>query len=1468
LDTITGIGSTSGFPAEELIEEEMVSVPDVPSSDLEAINDPDSTEEYLNESDTQILFEDQALESNEKNHEDAEKPTIENMIDEIEVKETTKGFTPAQNNDCESDEANAVELMKQGSKEIDGADFSSGEDFTEELPDHIYPKEPLIELDIMEAPAGIKKFTDETSDIDVIGQENVPYDHVEDITERSEESFGIVSRENGKDRPVKVREAKRLWYPYKSRIYIPDPHVDDEKKVDEFLENLKNDNLETIFSYDIKFLDYLFFRALERCDFVGDLPLSESAYRGLIAYLQLHTTEKGKRNPRLSLPTIFVVSMVFCARYSETEAREFWKPFAEQVWDTEPSKYFQNICRELFVYSREFLHQNIGMKFLFNRYGEVVRPIYQHAIIPNHLQIYFSDWLVENYENLLEYPSETLETILQNEQSLNYVPRSLKNFILGNDTKETAARLIYLMSNALALFFQEEQTEAVESLFSSSIEKTIWETIYKKLMSIPNKLEKSRKTFPRLQWIWDLEKDEVILKLSNMRSDKNSKPDSVTVAEKNSECLKSNQILFKVFPWKLKSGNWELDTILIPVEPGYDGDVLVLSENFDLDNNRLSQSEHIIFERTVPPLDDPILIFEENKNKKLASKKEIIDFNGDWIIVGKAGFSVLDRDGKELTGSPISVPFQLLKIGYFHAKKYNVDRPISIQYENETKSFDKKAPRNVIDPIIVGDVKVPGLSTEVPQVFSSDEVEFRFTLDSDVYPLHRTWLTIRYGGEFLKSVLLADLIKQGKMHVSDKLYSVDLSTYIKEAGAYELDLIHNMRRLLAEKLQFAWLPEEIKIKGPSENICYSPENPLQLSILGANESQIITDRDEKVKLTASENGITLDWRTLKKDHCGFNLIWNDSHIQFIWKIDRVFAWVEGGGDKNQVYENQASNVVLIARGKANENFYWKVGESAKTRSSSLDAKGLYSAKLNETEVRDMLLEDDTIRTTVSISMRDYQWKLFDYEKTPSIEIVGVRYEDSSLFLSIANGRKLFGDYTIQVRENSLHTRAQILDTPDSIEEKYIFPVDLIPGTYKVEILANNSVIATSSDFLVEEDRKEEKIEIFSITEEVGSPEYIFKVLTATKQQIVNIQSDCSTISAVLGQLKKIHDPDEWLVDGELRDSFKRLLPAWAVLKHPLRFITNKHKRVLHVFPEKAIYGGKAGSGYLDLKLEGEKIRIVADWKPKPDSENSWIWIRIPTVENIKYFSELSESEQLDLWPAYQCVDCGEIVGSRNGSYLQLPPSTYRLHQHGKNRDLREQFFDTVYRHGKDETVDVSITQYDRELLRYTFLPKDIIHPKYLHFLITGKAIAKPGNLSQPIETRDSRDFGIAIDNLYENLKNSYLRAFSDYVKDLLRVYDCLLDGIERHPAFGPFERLMSNLYEPIYPYNLPSSILTLSMLLRLKGNDAIMYENLIANLGITEESLVQMTNHLVQGSPKMLEWGIAWAELFFVHAIS
>jgi len=1461
-DPLSGTMSISSHSTEEIIHKEF-SIPYKPTSGLKTVNKPDSNEVCLNENVPRTISEDKPVAPSVVNHE----VLIENISDKAsnitEKEEKTSDFLQTQNSDITLDEVESILPLENESKEREVFELSCIEDVMEQPSIQCQPEELITESDVIDSPVGVSKIEiiDQAFDID---------DNFVGVISGSKDEFRFVSKEKKKGKLTKMKEDDKYWNPFKTSIYFPDAHIHDEQLVEDFLENLKSDNLESVFSYDIRFLDYLFFRALARFDYIGDLPVSELAYHGLIDYLKQHATEKGKRNPRKSLPTIFVVSMVFCARYSETEAREFWKPYAQQVWGMEPSQSFQKICRELFIYSRQFIHQELGLEFFYNRPGEVVRPIYQHAIIPNHLKVYFSEWLVENYENLVEYPVEVLKTVLQYYQSIKYVPRSLANFLLGDDTRETAVRLINLMSNAMALFFEVEQMEVVESLFTSSIERAIWETIHKKLMHFPSQLEKSQKMLPRLNWIWDLEKDEILLKLSNIRSDKNKKPDSVTIAEKKAETFKNNPTLSPVFPWKMKSGNWELDPILVRMDSGFDGEVLVLSEDFDLDRDRLSQSDHIIFERSVPPLDNSYLVFEVSKHKNLATKKDKIDSDGDWIIVGKSDFKAFDKEGKELTGISMTVPFQLTRNGYLNAKLFGFNLPISVQYNNETTFFEEKAAPNAIDPIIIGEEKISGLSIEVPQVFSSDKVEFRFFLDSAIYRFHRTWLTIWYAGEFHISISLSELNKQGKMHISDNQCVVDLSTYIMEPGAYDLDLIYDMRHLLPEKLRFAWLPNEIEITGPKKDTCYSPVNPVQLSIIGVSENQILPDRYEKVKLTSLENGVMLEWKYLKEAHCGFKLVWNNSNIPFQWKIDRVFAWVQGGGDKRHVFEDQANNIELFARGKANENLQWIVGESAKTRNSKLDSKGQFFAKLNETQVRDMLLEEKSIISTVSIAMRNYQWKLFDYEKKPSIEKIRVKYENSSLCLSIDNARELFGDYKIQVRENSLHAKPLVLVMPEIINKDYLFKIELIPGTYKVEILANNSVIATSSEFVVEEDRKEDRNEYYLLTEEVDSPKYIFGVLTATKHQILQIKPDSETISAVLGQLKIIHDSEEWLIDRKWRDSFKRLLPAWAVLKHPLRFITNKHKRVLHVFPEKAIYGGKAGSGYLDLKLEGEKIKIVVDWKPKPNSDCSVIWMRIPQEENkeIHYFSELSDWDELGLWPAYQCVDCGEIVGSRNGNYLRLPPSTYRLHQHGKNRNLREQFFDTVYSHGKEETVDVSITQYDKEILSYVFSPKDVIFQNYLDFLINGKIKAKPGTLSQPIETRDNRDFGTAMDNLYENLDNPHVKEFSKSISDLSRVYKSLRDDIEKLPAFGPYQRLMEFRNEPIYPYNLPGSILTLAMLLRLKGNDTITYNELISSLEITEESLIQMTNEIAFGCPKMLEWAVAWTELFYVHSIS
>jgi len=79
---------------------------------------------------------------------------------------------------------------------------------------------------------------------------------------------------------------------------------------------------------------------------------------------------------------------------------------------------------------------------------------------------------------------------------------------------------------------------------------------------------------------------------------------------------------------------------------------------------------------------------------------------------------------------------------------------------------------------------------------------------------------------------------------------------------------------------------------------------------------------------------------------------------------------------------------------------------------------------------------------------------------------------------------------------------------------------------------------------------------------------------------------------------------------------------------------------------------------------------------------------------------------------------------------------------------------------------------------------------------------------------------------------------------------------------------MKYVYAATSPFNIPGNVLSLAMVLRLKANQPQVYSNLLANLGISESILVDILRNTAQGCPKMLEWSIAWAELFYVHAIS
>ena len=156
----------------------------------------------------------------------------------------------------------------------------------------------------------------------------------------------------------------------------------------------------------------------------------------------------------------------------------------------------------------------------------------------------------------------------------------------------------------------------------------------------------------------------------------------------------------------------------------------------------------------------------------------------------------------------------------------------------------------------------------------------------------------------------------------------------------------------------------------------------------------------------------------------------------------------------------------------------------------------------------------------------------------------------------------------------------------------------------------------------------------------------------------------------------------------------------------------------------------------------------------------------------------------------------------------------------------------------------------------------------MQFLIEGKIRSIHGDLEQPINLFKNIDYGLAVSDLFEHLQLPAIQKLLKFSKELDRVDQFIEDESQNIPAFSALQRLMQYVYSATIPFNLPGSVLSLAMVLRLKANQPQVYSNLLANLGISENSLVEIVKYVAQGCPKMLEWSIAWAELFYLHAIS
>jgi hypothetical protein len=518
--------------------------------------------------------------------------------------------------------------------------------------------------------------------------------------------------------------------------------------------------------------------------------------------------------------------------------------------------------------------------------------------------------------------------------------------------------------------------------------------------------------------------------------------------------------------------------------------------------------------------------------------------------------------------------------------------------------------------------------------------------------------------------------------------------------------------------------------------------------------------------------------------------------------------------------------------------------------------------LSESKLWDLLREAKRVKSTIEIQMNGASWLLFHYISIPKINLSrdGISYQkDHGMSIRFESLESLEGDYQILLMDQNEKIVHQ--ENLDRLRPKMFIPVELSPGKYTLEITANQNSISIIENIVVEH----QNIDITDFNKlaikkgERPEKNQLFQAFTLAPTLLKNIQNKGEQLIPILKQLIAINNRETWISEQPLEDGFLNSLPAWAVTRYPMRFVSIAHNNVFHVFPERLVFGGIAGQGAIDLKISGYKVRTYVAWKPSKRATIADMWVSFPKDDITSRYSEV---DPLNSWPGYRCLDCGEIVGHKQGTYHNFPPSIINAHLHRKKEIATNQFADTVY--SLNHRLIVRTDFYEDELLNQTYSPREIIGNIES---INHEAI---GELNIPISGFSSFDFEKAWLEFTQNIQSQKTKLSINELENQARLFTLskFLLSDQSYVPFSPYQRLVKFSNSESDNLKLVNFILSLSMILRTKAHNKTKYTSIINSEYITEYDLVEWTYLAYSSCPKLLEWAMSWAEIFFVHSVS
>lgn len=694
--------------------------------------------------------------------------------------------------------------------------------------------------------------------------------------------------------------------------------------------------------------------ALWYTDYVGELPIEREMFEILAKWLQRLFTREGKPLVQKVSPAIFVVSMVFSARYSDDDTRQFWHSYAHRVWGSEATPSFMSRCRARFEVAVKALEEVTHMDFPISPRVNVDFHVHRHALLPAYLQDDVARWLKKHLKNLVEFDAHQGVTNLLNAADIQYLPPRIRTFLHDDQTRDIAVSLLEQMVIAAQLFQDGESADAVAGLLLNPIERSLWGELSTTLVEQTPGKRSTRQ--PDIQWVWALAEDEWQLRIRNFVSE--TRPFEAVWHSKSTD---GDKVIVDIQPWQRDDESWYVDELLLAGGP-LDGEVTL----YDPQDKKLVTL-------AVPKLPlGKFVAYRITQQRQFAIPVDtrLGLSNGHWLFSSKTGIKIQElKDGGQII-DPIQTDFYIPQsfreiAGHLQAALYLVDFPAVITVEGQDETIAKRS-GTIGQPWLTGTDPISDLSASVPPAFTSSKVDLHFPELMD--ELLRFTLVIKANNHMLRHNLdeLVYLFRK-----DGDSCSLNLAPLLESiVGTFTLDIQRGLRSVLVAPLQCTLLPA-MTIVGPNPAHVYWKGDLPNAWVANIQRDQI---HSENVQIKEEELGYRVIWDDLRQAEYRIWLHVGESQVVLAWKLQRHFAFLDKlGSDQTIAFEN-LKDATLTIYGLPDEpivfNSHNKVF-NAQIESRRVDSKLVMPFARHR--IMDFIQEQTGENIPLEIKLGEHQW---------------------------------------------------------------------------------------------------------------------------------------------------------------------------------------------------------------------------------------------------------------------------------------------------------------------------------------------------------------------------------------------------------------------------------------------------------------------------------------------------------------